>query len=126
MTDPRPLAESASLTLARQFLGRTVDLTIDRPYGSRHPTCEFLYTVNYGFVPGTLAPDGEELDAYFLGPTEPMTCATGTCVAIVHRLHDDDDKLIVVPPDGLHLDDSAIAIAVEFQEEPGHYVIVRS
>lgn len=126
MTDPRPLTESKSLTLARQFLSRTVDLTIDRPYGSHHPTCGFLYTVNYGFVPGTLAPDGEELDAYFLGPTEPMTSATGACIAIIHRLHDDDDKLIVVPTDHPHPDDAAIATTVEFQEEPGHYIIIRS
>ncbi|WP_433713540.1 inorganic diphosphatase [Nocardia sp. CA-084685] len=77
MTEPRPLTESGSLSPARQFLGRTVELTIDRPYGSRHPSCGFRYTVNYGFVPGTLAPDGEELDAYFLGPTEPVTAAAG-------------------------------------------------
>lgn len=56
MTSPGPIEESESLQLARPFLGRTVDLIIDRPYGSRHPTCGFLYLAKYGYVPGTLAP----------------------------------------------------------------------
>ncbi|MBF5002030.1 inorganic diphosphatase [Nocardia sp. BSTN01] len=125
MTGPKKLAESRSLALARPFLGKTVALTFDRPYGSTHPTCGFRYTTNYGFVPGTLAPDGKELDAYFLGPTVPLSTATGTCIAIVHRLFDDDDKLVVIPSDSEVLDDDAIAAAVEFQEEVGCYVIVR-
>ncbi|MGQ4597931.1 inorganic diphosphatase [Nocardia sp. R6R-6] len=125
MTSPAPFEESESLKLARPFLGRTVGLIIDRPYGSRHPTCGFLYLANYGYVPGTLAPDGEELDAYYLGPSEPMTSAHGTCIAIVHRLHDDDDKLIVVPTPAPTLDDAAIAAAVEFQETAGHYIVIR-
>jgi hypothetical protein len=120
-----PIEESGSLRSARQFLGRTVDLTIDRPFGSLHPTCGFLYSTNYGYVPGTLAPDGEELDAYYLGPAEPMTSARGTCVGIIHRLYDDDDKLIVVPGNSAALDDAAIAAAVEFQETAGQYIIIR-
>ena len=47
-----------SLELARTFLGRVVVVVMDRPLGSRHPRHGFLYEVNYGYVPGTLAPDG--------------------------------------------------------------------
>ncbi|APE12150.1 inorganic diphosphatase [Rhodococcus pyridinivorans] len=126
MAGPAPVEESESLRLARPFLGRIVDLMIDRPYGSRHPTYGFLYRANYGYVPGTLAPDGDELDAYYLGPSEPMSSAQGTCIAIVHRLHDDDDKLIVVPDPSMTLDDAAIAAAVEFQETAGRYIVIRS
>ncbi|MGK8523991.1 inorganic diphosphatase [Nocardia asteroides] len=125
MTDTPALEDSGSLRLARRFLGRAVDLVFDRPYGSHHPSCGFRYLANYGYVPGTLAPDGEELDAYYLGPAEPMVSARGLCVAIVHRLYDDDDKLIVVPNGSAVLDDAAIAAAVEFQETAGRYVIVR-
>lgn len=125
MTDPSTHHDSVSLGLARPFLGRTVDLTFDRPYGSLHPRCGFRYTVNYGYIPGTLAPDGQELDAYYLGPAEPLATARGRCIAIVHRLYDDDDKLVVVPPESSDLDDAAIAAAVEFQENHGEYVIVR-
>ncbi|NKY54881.1 hypothetical protein [Nocardia flavorosea] len=125
MTSPVPFEESESLRLARPFLGRTVDLVIDRPYGSRHPTCGFLYLADYGYVPGTLAPDGEELDAYYLDPSEPMTSAHGTCIAIIHRFHDDDDELIVVARPAAEITDAAIAAAVEFQETTGHYTIIR-
>ncbi|WP_280438106.1 inorganic diphosphatase [Nocardia carnea] len=125
MTSPGSTEESESLRLARPFLGRSVDLIIDRPYGSRHPTCGFPYLANYGYVPGTRAPDGEELDAYYLGSSEPMTSAHGICIAIIHRLHDDDDKLVVVPDPATTLDDAAIAAAVEFQETAGHYTVIR-
>jgi inorganic pyrophosphatase len=49
-------------------------------------------------VPDTKAPDGEEIDAYFLGIDKPVKKAQGKCIAIIHRLNDDDDKLVVVPP----------------------------
>lgn len=127
MTKPRtdPAGEdSVSLLLARGYLGRTVDITIDRPYGSRHPRHGFEYQANYGFVPGTLAPDGDELDAYYLGEPVPMRTASGICVAIVHRLDDDDDKLVIIRAGTDTPDDTAIAAAVEFQEIPGRYRIV--
>ncbi|MFI5715245.1 inorganic diphosphatase [Nocardia sp. NPDC051750] len=126
MTDENAERISESLALALPFLNRTVDLVFDRPYGSHHPTCGFRYPTNYGYVPGTRAPDGEELDAYYLGPQQPMTSARGTCIAIIHRLHDDDDKLIVVPENSPALDNTAIAAAVEFQETAGEYIVVRS
>lgn len=116
---------SRSLELALPYLNRVIDLVFDRPYGSHHPTYGFRYTTNYGYLPHTLAPDGEELDAYFLGPREPLSAARGVCIAIIHRLHDDDDKLVVVPVHGPRLDDAAIAAAVEFQETAGEYVVVR-
>ncbi|MGW5452282.1 ParA family protein [Nocardia sp. NPDC003979] len=64
-------------------------------------------------------------NASYLGPSEPMTSARGTCIAIIHRLHD-DDKLIVVPDHARTLDDAAIAAAVDFQETTGQYFIIRN
>ena len=107
---------SQSLKLAKPFLGKRVQLVIDRPLGSAHPRYGFLYEVNYGYVPNTLAPDGEALDAYFLGVSEALERAQGICVAIIHRRDDDDDKLVVVPV-GLELSDEAILGAVAFQEQ---------
>ena len=88
---------SRSLALSRRLLGQTVTLTIDRPLGSRHPRHGFLYGVNYGFVPGTLAPDGAELDAYVLGVSERLTTFSGLVSAVIHREDDDDDELVVLP-----------------------------
>ena len=110
-----------SIRLARVFLGQRVTVRIDRPLGSRHPQWGFRYPVNYGCVPDVIAPDGEELDAYVLGVRGPLAdgCSlsayTGRCIAIVHRLDDDDDKLVVVP-DGMSLSDDEIRAQTHFQE----------
>jgi inorganic pyrophosphatase len=108
----------------RRFLGQRVTLRIDRPMGSAHPRLGFLYPVNYGFVPDVAAPDGEDLDAYLLGVFEPVGAFTGICIAIVHRLDDEDDKLVVVPP-GRTMSDAQILALTEFQERFFEVVILR-
>jgi inorganic pyrophosphatase len=107
--------DTDSLGLARSFLGEQVTVCMDRPLGSHHPQHGFLYLVNYGYVPGVVAPDGDELDAYVLGVDEPLTSFTGRCIAIVHRLDDDDDKLVVVPGN-MDLSDDEILAQTRFQE----------
>jgi inorganic pyrophosphatase len=108
--------ESKSLELAKHFIGKEVEVTIDRPLGSKHPKHGFVYEVNYGYVDGVKAPDGEDLDAYYLGISEPLTKAKGACIAFIHRLKDDDDKLIVVPK-GVELTDQEIKAQTHFQEQ---------
>ena len=71
---------------ARDFLRQTVTVEIDRPLGSRHPEWGFIYPVNYGYLAGVPAPDGEELDAYVLGVFEPLARYEGRCIAVIHRL----------------------------------------
>lgn len=101
---------------AAQFIGRLVEVQVDRPLGSLHPEFGFVYAVNYGFVPGVSAADGDELDAYVLGVSEPVPRFVGRCVAVIHRLDDDDDKLVVVP-DGTQLSDGEIGRLTHFQEQ---------
>ena len=122
--DITPNMESQSLQLARQLLGREVEVKMDRPMGSKHPKHGFLYEANYGFIEGIKAPDGDELDAYYLGVNEPLQKATGVCIAIVHRKNDDDDKLVVVPK-GVKLTDEEILAQVHFQEQWFDSQIVR-
>ncbi len=117
--------ESNSLSLAKPFLGKEVEVTIDRPLGSKHPKHGFVYEVNYGFIPGTKAPDGEELDAYALGIDDPITSFNGVCVAIIHRLTDDDDKLVVIPKALGDMSDEDIRKATHFQERFFRSEIVR-
>ncbi len=116
--------ESKSLELAKQFLGKEVEVTMDRPLGSKHPKYGFLYEANYGFIEGIKAPDGEDLDAYYLGVSEPKEKEKGTCIAIIHRLKDDDDKLVVVPSE-TELTDEEIRSQTHFQEQWFESVIVR-
>lgn len=42
------------------MLGKMIDVVIDRPLGSVHPNDpQCIYPLNYGFVPGLFAGDGE-------------------------------------------------------------------
>ena len=104
------------MNYATRFLGKIVEVTIDRPLGSKHPIHNYLYPVNYGYIKGVLAPDGEEVDAYVLGINKPMDKFKGKCIAVIHRIDDDDDKLIVAP-EGQYFSDKEIKKLTKFQEK---------
>ncbi len=117
--------ESESLKLARTFLGNKVQLEFDQQVGSSYaPHGIESYPINYGYVPGVPAPDGDDLDAYLLNVFEPLEKGEGVCIAIIHRLEDDDDKLVVVP-EGTELTDEEIHAQTQFQERLYKGVIVR-
>ncbi len=82
-----------------------------------------IYSVNYGFVPATIATDGEE-NAYLLGVFEPVPEYTGICIAIIHRINDNDDKLIIVPDDKNYSTEQIIALT-EFQGRFFKFVIIK-
>ena len=109
---------------ASSFIGKIIEVEMDRPLGTRHPKHGFMYCVNYGFVPGTVSGDGEELDAYLLGVFEPLQSYIGKCIAVIHRINDDDDKLVVVP-EGKNYTDEEIRVLTEFQERYFESEIIR-
>lgn len=74
------------------------------------------YTVNYGYIPGVIGGDGEELDAYLLGLDEPTESYVGKVIAIIHRENDIEDKLVVAPV-GAEFTKEEIEAAVHFQEK---------
>ena len=111
-------------TQSNDFLGKIVTVKMDRKLGTRHPKHNFIYPVNYGFIPNTVSGDGEELDAYVIGPTEPLDNFTGRVCAIIHRSDDNDDKLVVVP-DGQNITDKEIEEQTKFQEQWFKHIIVR-
>ncbi|MDJ0654216.1 MAG: inorganic diphosphatase [Xanthomonadales bacterium] len=87
MDDPGPYLE---------LLGTDVTVVIDRPLGSAHPDYpDLVYRSNYGYVPGTLAGDGEAIDAYVLGPEGPVKEFRGRCIAVIQRRDDNEHKLVV-------------------------------
>ena len=102
--------------VSTSFIGEEVEVSIDRRMGSAHPIHGFIYPVNYGFISGTMSGDGEELDAYVLGIDRAVDSFRGRCIAVVRRLHERDDKLIVVPH-GQSWSAEAIRDAVSFQEQ---------
>ncbi len=82
------------------MIGDIVTVTVDRPLGSCHPQHkDMLYPVNYGYVKGVIAPDGEEQDTYILGVDKAVKEFTGKIIAVVHRLDDVEDKWVVCPED---------------------------
>lgn len=94
-----------------------VTVVVDRPMGSAHPEYpDLVYPVNYGYVPGVFAPDGEEQDAYILGVDRPLERFTGPVIAVIHRLDDVEDKWVVAP-EGRRFSTGEIAEAVRFQEQ---------
>lgn len=98
------------------LIGKTVTVTIDRPIGSCHPNDpQMVYPINYGFVHGILASDGEEQDVYVLGVDKPVTEFTGEIIAVIHRLDDVEDKWVVAEK-GRRFSASQIQKATEFQE----------
>ena len=108
----------------KNYLGKNLNVMIDRTFGSKHPNHGFIYPVNYGYIPNTVSGDGEELDCYVLGVFEPVESFKGKCIAIIHRTNDNDDKLIVVP-DGKNYSDEAIEALVEFQEQYFEHILIR-
>jgi inorganic pyrophosphatase len=108
-----------------RYIGQKVQVTIDRPQGSKHPKHGFEYPVNYGFVPYTVSGDGEELDAYVLGVKEPLHNFVGRCIGVIHRTDDDDDKLVVVP-ENCRMTDEEIEAQTAFQEQWFKHVLIRN
>ena len=98
------------------MLGKSVKIIVDRPLGSHHPKYkDIYYSVNYGYVEGVIALDGEEQDAYILGVNVALKDFTGKVIAIIHRKNDIEDKLVVVP-ENIVLSKEEILQSVYFQE----------
>lgn len=106
----------------KEYLNKIVNVKIDRKLGSKHHKHGFIYPVNYGYIPGTISGDGEELDVYVLGEFEPLEEYKGKVIAIIHRTNDNDDKLIV---SNKEYSDDAIKALTEFQERYFKSIIIR-
>lgn len=109
---------------SEKYLNKLVQVKMDRPMWSKHAEYGFVYPVNYGYIPNTLAPDGEELDAYILWVDDALDIFEGRCIALIHRTNDQDDKLIVVP-DWKNFSDAEIRKFTNFQEQYFESVVIR-
>ena len=98
------------------MLGKFVKVIVDRPLGTYHPKHkDIYYSVNYGYIEGVIAADGEEQDAYVLGVNEPVKAFNGKVIAIIHRIDDIEEKWVVVPV-GASFSKDEIMKQVNFQE----------
>lgn len=95
----------------------TVTVKIDRPLGSYHPKHKDLYyPINYGYVEGVIAGDGEEQDAYILGINEPLETFTGNIIAVINRINDNENKWVVAK-ENTNYTVQEIEKQVQFQEK---------
>ena len=102
---------------APNILGDIVKVIVDRPLGSYHPEHkEMYYPINYGFIEGITAPDGEEQDVYIVGVNHAVSEYTGKVIAIIHR-YDDDEEKWVVAPENESFTKEEILEQVHFQEK---------
>ena len=95
------------------WLGKPVHVVVDRPIGFEHNG--LIYPVNYGYIPGVFAEDGEEQDVYILGAEKPLDAFDGYVIGAVVREDDCEDKLVAASSD-CRYHQGQIAEAVEFQE----------
>lgn len=104
--------------LIRTYMGKAVEVMIDRPIGFVHHTkgVTLHYTVNYGYLPGVTGGDGEEQDVYVLGVDTPLERFTGRIIGAIRRRDDNEDKLVAAPI-GMDFHQGQIAEAVEFVEK---------
>lgn len=99
------------------MIGEKVRVVVDRPLGTYHPKhADIYYPINYGYIEGLIAPDGEEQDAYILGVHEPVQEFVGKVIAIIHRFDDVEEKWVVAPENATFTKDE-IAQQVAFQEQ---------
>ena len=101
----------------QSIIGKVVTVKVDRPLGSYHPRHkDIYYPINYGYIEGIIAPDGEEQDAYIIGVSEPVEEFTGTVIAIIHR-YDDIEEKWVVESENTSFTKEEIMEQVYFQEQ---------
>lgn len=106
------------------MIGDIVTVTVDRPLGSYHPEHkEMYYPINYGYVEGIIAPDGEEQDAYILGVNEAVDKFTGKIIAVIHRFDDVEEKWVVCP-ENMSFGKEKIMEQVNFQEQYYHSEVI--
>ncbi len=102
----------------KSYLGKVVDIEIDRPIGYLHKKENYslTYPINYGYIPGVLGGDGEELDVYLLGVDKAVNGYTAKIIGIAHRENDVEDKLVAAPV-GMDFSKEEIEQSINFQEQ---------
>ena len=106
------------------MLGDLVKVTVDRPLGTYHPEHpNIYYPINYGYIEGTMAADGDPEDAYVLGVDIPVREFFGRVIAVIYRSDDVEHKWVVAP-DGSEFTEEEIISATHFQEQYFNYSVV--
>lgn len=103
--------------LGREWLGKTVTVIIDHPYGSFHPhIADLTYPVNTGYVEELFQKNDEFQDAYVIGPKEPLDTFKGVVSGIIYH-KDDHRSYFIVTRVAENIDENEIIQAVGFEQQ---------
>ncbi len=105
-----------------ELLGTEVEVVVDRPLGSRSPNHGTVYPINYGFLPKTFAGQ-KAVKAYVVGEFEPIERFEGYVVAVVRRMNESADKVVVAKERGKYTTEQIEAL-IEFKERHHHSRVV--
>ena len=120
-----PETADSQLDSLKQLIGKEVEIVVDRPIGTKHPIYKnTIYEVNYGYIKNVYASDGEYQDAYILGINKPIEKFKGEVIAIIRRLNDIEDKLVVSLP-SVDFSDQEIKELTSFIEKHFEIEIIR-
>jgi inorganic diphosphatase len=121
----KKIVDNSVINKYKKYLYKDVFVKIDRKLGDLHPEFNYIYPLNYGYIPNTTSEDNEEIDVYVLGVFSPVLEFTGICKGIVQRYNDEENKLIVMPK-GKEYSVEQMEALVEFQEQFfKHKIIVK-
>ena len=109
---------------AIEYLGKEVNVIVDRQLGSKDAVSDYIYGVNFGFVPNSFALNGDEIEAYVLGVKDSIDGFKGQCGAVLHRIDNSGDKLVVWPSD-MTFSNEEILTLTAFQEKESDFEIIR-
>ena len=95
--------EETSNQLIKDYMGKLVHVVIDRPIGYQHG--DITYPINYGYIPGVIAGDGEDRIADAVGDYDLETVKSSDKDEIEQLVKDIDALL-----DTDNLTDEVIAL----------------
>ena len=111
------LRATAALPAVELMLGKEVKGIVDRPAGTVHLQYPgIICSVNYGYVEGVLAGNGEKQRVYILGTDKPLRDFEGKVIAVWHRF-DTVEDIGIVSLDGKDIADERILGEISFQEQ---------
>ena len=108
----------------KEYLNKTININIDKPLGSKNKEYQYIYPVNYGYVNNEEVFSNKRINCYLLGIFEEVSNYTGKCIAIVHRIDDNNDSLIIVPEEKTYSNKEIDAL-IEFQEKYFKHIIIK-
>ena len=76
-----------------EYLGQTVEVVIDKPIN--YIEDDMTYIQNYGHLLNLKTPDNKFQEAYVIGIDKPIKSFNGKVIAIINRINEGEDKLVV-------------------------------